>query len=66
MPEYEAISYRMSVSDGCDTVHVEKDIGSAWCKLRMVTNCAENGDITIRSKDMAMQLHFMLGQMLGE
>ncbi len=64
MNDYYKKSYGMSVSDGCDTLTVRKSNGD-WSHIEMDTNGSDNGKITIRSKAMAEQLQFMLGQMLG-
>ncbi len=45
---------------------IEKKSESDWSHITMMTNSSKNGTITIRSKEMAEQLHFMLGQMLDK
>lgn len=66
MPDsYWKKNYGSSVSSGCDELHVRKSSGGDWSHINMLTNDQPNGDITIRSKEHAEQLHFLLGQMLG-
>jgi len=61
---YEQKHYAVSVVNGCDTLSAEKMKGSDWCELSMVTSGSHNGSITIRSKEQAEHLHFMIGKML--
>lgn len=56
--------YAMSAQETNDRLRVRKDSGTDWCEVQMTTNNSPNGSIQIRSKEMAEQLHFMLGQML--
>lgn len=64
--EYWDRNYHMDVSESCDTLSVKKNSGGDWCYVRIMTNGRPNGEIVIRSKEMAEQLRFMLGQMLAE
>lgn len=63
---YSNKSYSYSVSNGFDDLYVNKNPSSDWMEIKMVTNDLANGVITIRSKEMAEQLHFMLGQLIKE
>ncbi len=65
MSDYYKKNYAMNVQETNDELQVDKISGTDWCDVTMTTNGNENGKITIRSKVMAEQLHFMLGQMLG-
>lgn len=56
--------YKMSAQQSNDRLCVSKNQGTDWSKVEMITNDFSNGTIQIRSKEMAEQLHFMLGQML--
>jgi|GEM_PF-3954072 len=58
--------YVMKAQQSNDQLEVRKSSGSDWSQISNVTNGTKNGEITIRSKEMAEQLHFMLGQMLGK
>ncbi len=59
-------NYCMTVSESgsCDVLSVNKNNGTDWSALKMVTNGRSNGTITLRSREIAEQLHFSLGQML--
>jgi len=63
--EYFAKNYIMSAQQDNDKLRVVKCGQSEWCNIENTTNNSDNGKITIRSKAIAEQLHFMLGQMLG-
>lgn len=63
---YSGKGYSLTVIDGCDALTVEKPAGSDWSYLKMEINGRRGGDITLRSKEMAEQLHAMLGSMLGK
>ncbi|MDH5798909.1 MAG: hypothetical protein OEZ19_10110 [Paracoccaceae bacterium] len=64
LSDYEKKHYRMSATHGVDTLTVEKDSRSDWATIRKTIHDDSFGEIEIRSKEMAEQLHFMLGQML--
>lgn len=64
--DYYKKPYSMNAQESNDKLFVEKHFDSDWLNISMETNCAENGKITIRSKNMAEQLHFMLGQALNK
>lgn len=68
MPDkYWNKDYCMTVSEsGCDILSINKNRGSDWSTLEMVTNAEPNGLITLRSREIAEQLHFSLGQMLKD
>jgi hypothetical protein len=58
-------SFNTAVLHGNDEITVYKNSGGDWIGIEMQTNKTPNGSITIRSKEHAEQLHFLLGQMLG-
>lgn len=62
--EFDKKHYFMKVEESSDQLIVDKNCQSKWLNIRMVTNGSHNGQITIRSKEMAEQLYFMLGQVL--
>lgn len=64
--QYRKIFYMMTAKQSPDELTVDKMGDSDYCEISMVTNGFGNGQVTIRSKEMAEQLHFMLGQMLGK
>ena len=66
MSNYNKKYYSMSVKEANDEVCVNKSTGADWCTIKMVNNDEFTGDITIRSREMAEQLKFMLGQMLDK
>lgn len=57
--------YTMGARESSDELRVEKRAGTDWCDLSMQINGEYNGRITIRSREMAEELHFMLGRMLS-
>ncbi len=57
-------NYRCSILDGNDNLSLKKSDGSEWADIEMETNGFDNGKITIRSKEAAEHLKFMLNQML--
>jgi VCBS repeat-containing protein len=63
---YEKSQYCMSAIQHPDKVTVSKTQGSDWCHVTLDIHGKEDSAINIRSKEMAEQLHFMLGQMLGK
>lgn len=62
---YWCKNYAMMAQETNDALTLSKDSGTDWCRVTMRTNDIDSGSITIRSKAMAEQLHFMLGQMLS-
>lgn len=66
MDKFYKKSYSMTVQESNDKLVVEKSNNSDWSEVKMITNKFDNGSIAIRSKAMAEQLHFMLGQMLNK
>jgi hypothetical protein len=64
--EYQKKCYNMAAQHMVDQLHIDKSTQSDWCEITMITNGFENGIITLRSKEMAEQLHFMLGQLLDK
>jgi hypothetical protein len=64
--DYESKHYSMKMCESVDELSVVKFIGSDWCSVKMVTNGRDNGEILIRSKEMAESLLFMLKQLLDE
>ena len=66
MKDYYNQNYSMTVQEANDKLTVSKSSGSNWCGIAITTNRNSNGMIMLRSKAMAEQLHFMLGQMLGK
>jgi len=65
MDNYYEKHYTMGLQENNDKLIVSKMSQSDWCLIKMNTNNSANGKIQIRSKAMAEQLHFMLGQLLG-
>jgi hypothetical protein len=66
MEGYWSKCFNATVSFGNDDIEVNKNSGGDWSSITMCTNGNPNGDITIRSREHAEQLHFLLGQMLGK
>jgi len=64
MNDYYEKPYNMSVQESNDKLVLSKQSQTDWSVLQMVTNGESNGLITIRSKETAEGLHFMLSQML--
>jgi hypothetical protein len=58
--------YRLSANEWSDTLTVSKHGGTDWSEVAMNINDVTRDSITLRSKEMAEQLHFMLGQLLGK
>ena len=56
--------YKASAIVGVDKVTVNKLSGSDWSTIKLTVNGYEEGEVGLRSKQMAEHLHFMLGQML--
>jgi len=65
MTNYYKKYYIMKAKQTNDSLKLHKTTNSDWCELSMTTNGFSNGQITIRSKEMVEQLHFMLGQLLS-
>lgn len=64
--EYFARQYRMTVKDA-DELTLDKSRASDWASLTMhINDGVPDTQITLRSKEIAEGLHFMLGQMLGK
>ena len=63
--DYWKRHYSMSAQDTCDELTLSKTSGSDWSHITMITNGDRNGEITIRSRFQAEQLHLMLKQMLA-
>ena len=62
---YAGRIYQMSAREGVDELTVRKATGD-WLAVEMVVNGGVAAStITLRSRGMAQQLHFMLGQALG-
>ena len=57
--------YEMTIRHGTDALRVAKGGGSGWVSLNMTVNGTDAHCITIRSREHAEALHFMLGQMLS-
>ncbi len=68
MPDkYWNKDYCMTVSgSGCDILSINKNKGTDWSTLEMVANERPSGLIRLRSREIAEQLHFSLGQMLKD
>jgi len=66
MEKFYTKYYSMSVQEFNDKLIVKKISNTDWSNIQMITNDNENGSIQLRSKAMAEQLHFMLGQMLKD
>lgn len=62
--EYKIKHYSVSVEERNDKMRLTKGMNSDYCEINMKTNDINEGGLVIRSKNMAEQLHFMLGQML--
>jgi hypothetical protein len=61
---YVKLNYFMSAGQHPDVLTVSKSAGTDWSHVTMTIHGDIKADITIRSQEMAEQLHFMLGQML--
>ena len=66
MSDYRNKYYDMSVVESSDSLYLSKASKSDYCEIKMKVNNFDDGSILIRSKEMAEQLHFMLGQMLDK
>jgi len=55
----------MKAVESVDSILVHKSPSSYWTEITLFIHEKEEARITIRSKEMAEQLHFMLGQMLS-
>lgn len=66
MSEYRDKYYRMNVDNGGDQVEVHKSWNSEYVEIRLTINGLIKADMTLRSKEMVEQLHFMLGQVLNK
>lgn len=64
--DYSKRDFALTVVDTHDSLLLSKFGDSDWCELNMETNGAPNGKITIRSRLLAQQLHFMLGSLLND
>lgn len=62
--EYLKSSYRNTVISKGDSIHLEKSSNSDWLHIKMTVDDDILGSITIRSKQQAEHLRFMLGQIL--
>lgn len=65
MSEYWDKSYNMKVEHQSDSLVIKKMSGSDWSQITLFIHKEEQAKITIRSKEMAEHLHFMLGKMLS-
>jgi hypothetical protein len=66
MNDYHNKTYKLTIRDRSDELTVEKSGGHDWSEVRMETNGAKNGEITLRSRNHAESLHFMLTQLLSK
>lgn len=64
MSDFIRKSYDSAVTCGSDKIVVQKSRHSEWVNIYMKVNDVHMNEITIRSKEQAEHLHFMLGQML--
>ena len=64
--KYQDKRYNSSVIIGNDNITLAKSSGSEWSYIENTINGDKDTEITIRSKEMAEHLHFMLGQMLDK
>lgn len=62
---YRESIYRSRVAVGVDEIEVLKPCNSEWMDISMTTNDRPGGGFTIRSREQAEILRFMLGQALG-
>lgn len=64
--DYWERTFSLTAQETNDALMVHKIDGSDWCSISIETNGKQNGEITIRSRLMAEQLHFMLGKLLRD
>ena len=58
--------YEVVVKVKNDTLTLSKALASDWISIELETNGNSNGEITLRGKEMAEHLRFMLGRILGD
>lgn len=64
--KFDKKHYDTTTFIGNNKLCVNKLTSSDWSHITMRTNDEVNGTITLKSKEIAEALHFMLGQMLGK
>lgn len=64
--EYHGHYYRMELKTNGDTFEISKSSSSTWAKITKKNPDGTSDSLDIRSKQMAEQIHFTLGQMLGK
>jgi hypothetical protein len=57
--------FQMSARETNDEITIHKSKSSDWLNISMLTNGDQEKGITIRSEEMARQVHFMLSRVLG-
>jgi hypothetical protein len=62
--DYFNRNYKVTVIEGVDRLTLSKHPAGFWSEIEMRINENPPARITLRSKEMAEQLHHMLGQML--
>jgi len=62
--EYWEKSYCRICGDGIDRLSLSKAGDSDWAYVEMITNGNSNGKITLRSREAAEELRFMLDRLL--
>lgn len=64
MDEYLKKYYNARCTCCDDMIILRKNVGTINIKIMTKINDMDVGELTIRSKEQAEQLHFMLGQLL--
>lgn len=64
--EFWKKSFNMKFQESNEQLVVSKDSNSDWSYINRTTNDCSNGEIVIKSRAMAEQLHFTLGLLLKE
>lgn len=66
MDDYWQSHYDSTAECGVDTLRVRKSNRTEWSEIELRIHGELKSEITIRSRQHAEHLHFMLGQMLGK
>ncbi len=66
MNKYYDKHYHMAAESESDKIILKKCGRSDWCEVIMEINGDQKCSMDIRSREMAEQLHFMLGQILSQ
>lgn len=58
--------FKVRVGNDLDQLRVEKLSGSDWIQVKLETHGRMRGDVELRGREIAQQLHFVLGQLLED